>query len=216
MRRILVPLVISAVCLLGVAATQEMTLAATRANPADQAGEEPAPDRALTEQELEDLQKFSDILITKTFDSDANARSNWEGDRKAAAVKLLNLSHRHCLPALFAVVRDRSESPDLRVSCLVAIGHIHDKRVIEVYLESVADEHYNVSAHALVQLREAVSERSFTLDRDWPRSRKLEEIDKWRAWWRESYDEMEVISPSEPNWLKRRKADGKTGNSDPK
>jgi len=110
------------------------------------------PDRVLTKKERERIQKHSKTLLTKSVSPNASVQANWNVERGWAANELGYTHHKAALPALFAVLKDKTDPPGVRVDCACALKRINDKRVIEVLMDAALDDHYNVAAHAQVTL----------------------------------------------------------------
>ncbi len=186
----LVRLSIALACMASVRAAEE---------PADEAWR---ADRPLSAEQLQAIAKLSDTLITKSVDADANARQRWEEQRDTAALDLGDLHHRACLPALLAVVRDSSASPRLRQRCVAALGSVRDKRVIDVLFEQMLDENPSVSGESFVQLHHAMPGDKYYFQKDWKKPQMQQEVEKWRAQWRQNYDRAAVVSNQEAGWIK--------------
>ncbi len=148
------------------------------------------PDRVLTKEERKKLQELSKTLITKSTSPNANTRSRSEVHRGWAADDLGYTHHKAALPALFAVLKDKTDSPGVRVNCICALKRINDKRVIEVLMDAALDDHYNVANHAKDALF-CLLPGSYRLDPKWSKERKEQEVEKWRTWWRENRDKLE-------------------------
>lgn len=179
--RVLLPLLVG----LGVSASpgQESGNLQDRSS---QSSRRPQADRRLTEQEATEILTLSDSLI--------DSRTHWI-DRKRAARRLgLDLGHKHCIPALLAVLRDQKDTFRVRQGCVLALSWIADRRVVDFLIEALLDPERNVAIQAHVQLQKLTGQ-PFQLDEYDPDPKsemRKRHYQQWRQWWELHRDEANI------------------------
>jgi hypothetical protein len=152
-----------------------------RSEGGDLLGNIPA-DRRLSPSDSWLLANLSDYLIDKGQTS----------GRTRAARELGYLGHKHAIPALLAVARDTSERLAVRGDCVIALGMIRDKRIVDFMINEFLRDPQLESA-ALAALVGLVGRPPALYDTSWagsvrhpPKDAKERAvyIDTWRQWWK--------------------------------
>jgi HEAT repeat protein len=149
-----------------------------------------AADRKLDIKDINLVADLSDYLIDK-------GKSDF---RHRATQDLGWLGHKYGIPALLAVARDTSERLTVRGDCVIALGMIRDKRVVDFMINEFLRDPQFESA-ALAALVGLVGRPPQLYDTSWagsvrhppndPKQRAVY-IDTWRNWWKGIRDEVQL------------------------
>jgi hypothetical protein len=123
---------------------------------------------------------------------------NEEAERDSRAALLgEKFRHRYCIPALLAVLRDRSEPHGLRQRCLQSISAINDARVVDYLVELIPEEVLGSRANENLMMITGVSVGIINLMKPDPGGafrRTLQ--DRWRRWWKHNRDKVALKNNS--------------------
>lgn len=152
--------------------------------------------RPLTDEQVRKIARLSDLLVTRirprNRDEEENP-SDFQGKRINAAQELgsTELSHPWCMPALLAVLRDPTDDPALRRSCVESLSFITDKRVVDFLLDAMLDENAEIASKAAEGVQELTGQ-TIEFDPTVKKPVREEKVKQLRAWWNSNKDRMRL------------------------